>query len=174
MGNLSEERLTRVATYPPTFLNPFTPKSDQFRICPAAPPEILHHTVWRTWLFIAYSDEEWLILPILRHCVTYTFLFGRLGECTFWGWEWKGWSLLRTVSNVATFFLLWGGHQKSWSVWSAMWVSWNNWSTLTMWCSCWWTRVRAGGCPRSWLPQNKRFLTWLPLHVAGVWLLLGR
>ena len=36
-------------------------KSDQFRICPAASPEILHHTVRRTWLFIvAYSDERLL------------------------------------------------------------------------------------------------------------------
>ena len=31
-------------------LNPFTPKSDQFQISPAALQEILHHTVWRTWL----------------------------------------------------------------------------------------------------------------------------
>ena len=37
---------------------------------PAASPEILHHTVWRTWLFIVYSDERWLscylthILPL--------------------------------------------------------------------------------------------------------------
>ena len=28
-------------------------------ISPATSPEILHHTVWRTWLFIAYSDERW-------------------------------------------------------------------------------------------------------------------
>ena len=35
-------------------------KSDQSPISPAASPEILHHTVWRTWLFIAYSDERWL------------------------------------------------------------------------------------------------------------------
>ena len=41
-------------------INPFTPKSDQFRISPAAPPEILHHTARRTWLFIAYLDEIWL------------------------------------------------------------------------------------------------------------------
>ena len=34
--------------------------SDQFRISPADSPEIFHHTVWRTWLFIAYSDERWL------------------------------------------------------------------------------------------------------------------
>ena len=32
---------------------------------PAAPPEILHHTVWRTWLFIAYSDERWLYYQLL-------------------------------------------------------------------------------------------------------------
>ena len=36
-------------------------------ISPAASPEISHHTVWRTWLFI-----------------TYTFLFKRFGEFTFW------------------------------------------------------------------------------------------
>ena len=44
--------------------NPLTPKSDQFPISPAASPVILHiilhHTVWRTWLFMAYSDERWL------------------------------------------------------------------------------------------------------------------
>ena len=40
--------------------DPFTPKNDQFRISPAASPVILHHTVWRTWLFVAYSDERWL------------------------------------------------------------------------------------------------------------------
>ena len=41
------------------FVNPFTPESDQCQISPPAPPEILHHTVRRTWLFIAYSDERW-------------------------------------------------------------------------------------------------------------------
>ena len=30
-----------------------------------------------------------IILPILTY-LTYTFLFKRLGECTFWAWEWKG------------------------------------------------------------------------------------
>ena len=40
--------------------NPFTPKSDQCQISPAASPEILYITVRRTWLFIAYSDERWL------------------------------------------------------------------------------------------------------------------
>ena len=32
--------------------SPFTPTSDQFQISSAASPEILHHTVWRTWAFI--------------------------------------------------------------------------------------------------------------------------
>ena len=41
-------------------LNPLTPKSDQYQISPAASPEILPRTVWRTWLFIAYSDARWL------------------------------------------------------------------------------------------------------------------
>ena len=41
------------------WFNPFTPESDQCQITPAASPEILHHTVRRTWLFIAYSDERW-------------------------------------------------------------------------------------------------------------------
>ena len=39
-------------------INPFAPKGDQFQISPSASPEILHHTVWRTWLFMAYSDER--------------------------------------------------------------------------------------------------------------------
>ena len=40
--------------------NPFTPKSDRSNNSPAASPAILHHTVWRIWLFIACSDERWL------------------------------------------------------------------------------------------------------------------
>ena len=41
-------------------LNPFTPNRDRFQISPAASPVILHHTVWRTRLFVTYSDERWL------------------------------------------------------------------------------------------------------------------
>ena len=32
---------------------------DQFQISSTASPEIQHPTVWRNWLFIAYSDERW-------------------------------------------------------------------------------------------------------------------
>ena len=61
------------------FFSPFTPKSNQFQVVPAASPEIWYHTVWRTWLSIAYSDERWLHYQFsLRH----TFLSKRLGECT--------------------------------------------------------------------------------------------
>ena len=56
---------------------PFTPKSDQFQTSPAASPEILHHTAWRTWLFIAYSDERWLIYQFsLPHLYTSIFFKG--------------------------------------------------------------------------------------------------
>ena len=44
----------------PISVNPSTPKRDQHQISPAAPQQILHHKVWRTWLFIAYPDERWL------------------------------------------------------------------------------------------------------------------
>ena len=47
------------------YLNPFTPKSDQVQISPAASAVILHHTVWGIWLFIPYSDEKWLYYQIL-------------------------------------------------------------------------------------------------------------
>ena len=61
----------------PTF-NPFTPKSDQFQISPAASPEISHHTVWRTWLFITYWDERWSL---------YQFSLHHLHIFSFRGWE---------------------------------------------------------------------------------------
>ena len=60
--------------------NLFTSKSDQFQISPAASPEILHHTVWRTWLCIAYSDgsdERWL----------YSILRTSFIHLSFKGWE---------------------------------------------------------------------------------------
>ena len=47
-------------------------KSDQLQISPAASPEILHNTVWSTWLFIAYSDEDDYTTD--SHCITHTFL----------------------------------------------------------------------------------------------------
>ena len=53
-------------------VNPFTPKSDQFQISPAASPEIWHHTVWRTWLFITYLEDDY---TTNSHYFTYTFLF---------------------------------------------------------------------------------------------------
>ena len=57
-------------------ISPFTPESDQCQNSPAASPEILHHTVRRTWLFIAYSDEKWLYYKFLLHHSYNLFLKG--------------------------------------------------------------------------------------------------
>ena len=57
-------------------VNPFTPESDQCQNSPAASQEIWHHTVWRTWLFIAYSDEKWLYYKFSLHHSYNRFLKG--------------------------------------------------------------------------------------------------
>ena len=57
-------------------VNPFTPESDQCQNSPAASQEIWHHTVWRTWLFIAYSDEKWLYYKFSLHHSHNRFLKG--------------------------------------------------------------------------------------------------
>ena len=57
-------------------VNPFTPVSDQCQNSPAASQEIWHHTVWRTWLFIAYSDEKWLYYKFSLHHSYNRFLKG--------------------------------------------------------------------------------------------------
>ena len=61
------------------FVNPFTPKSDQFVISPVASPEILHHTVWSTWLFIAYSGDKWLCNQFSL-CITYIHFSLKVGR----------------------------------------------------------------------------------------------
>ena len=77
-----------------TPLNSFTPKSDQCQISPPASPEILHHTVWRTLLFIAYPHI--LILPILTTSLIYFSLKGwenvlfDLGSENVYFWYTKG------------------------------------------------------------------------------------
>ena len=63
---ISAFKASRVSLYPVRVqFNPFTPKNDQFQISSAASPVILRRTVWRTWLFISYSDERWLHNHIL-------------------------------------------------------------------------------------------------------------
>ena len=57
-------------------VNPFTPESDQCQNSPAASQEVWHHTVWRTWLFIAYSDEKWLYYKFSLHHSYNRFLKG--------------------------------------------------------------------------------------------------
>ena len=58
--------------------NPSHSKCDQFQISLAASPKIWHHAAWRTWLFIAYSDERWLLTN--SHHLTYTFLWYKVGR----------------------------------------------------------------------------------------------
>ena len=65
-----------------TLINPFTPKSDQYQISPAASPEILHHIVWRTWLFIAISELTNNYTTNSQY-ITHTFLFWRVGRTYF-------------------------------------------------------------------------------------------
>ena len=57
-------------------------KSDRCKISPAASPVILHHTVWRTWLFIAHSDGRWLYYQLSLY-LTCAFLLKSWGECMF-------------------------------------------------------------------------------------------
>ena len=57
-------------------VSPPTPASDQCQNSPAASQEIWHHTVWRTWLFIAYSDEKWLYYKFSLHHSYNRFLKG--------------------------------------------------------------------------------------------------
>ena len=54
--------------------------NDQFQISPAASPKIWHHTVWRTWLSIAYSDERWFYY---QFSLIHTFLFRKVGRMYF-------------------------------------------------------------------------------------------
>ena len=71
LENLKNMRIALIST-----LNPFTPESDQCQNSPAASQEIWHHTAWRTWLFIAYSDEKWLYYKFSLHHSYNRFLKG--------------------------------------------------------------------------------------------------
>ena len=53
-------------------------ESDQCQISSSASPQILCHTVRRTWLYIAYSDEKWLYCKLL---LSHSYIF------PFKGWE---------------------------------------------------------------------------------------
>ena len=58
---------------------PFTSKSDQYQISPAASPETHHHTAWRTWLFVAYSEDEY---TVERHECDINYLLTEREVCT--------------------------------------------------------------------------------------------
>ena len=71
-----------------TEINPFTPKSDQCQISPAASQETTLHSM-KSLAF--HSLLSWQIINYqfsLHH--VYAFVFKRLGECTLWACEWTG------------------------------------------------------------------------------------
>ena len=105
-------------------INPFTPKSDQCQNSPAASQEIWHHTVWRTWLFIAYSDEKWLY---------YKFSLQHSHNRFLKGWENTHFELRsERVKKIFT----WLHHGQEWTVTThASWWPRNIWQT-TLWYYC--------------------------------------
>ena len=63
--------------------HPFTPKSDQCQLSPAASPVILCHTLWRTWLFISLLTPDKRLLYYQFSLLSLIhFSVRRLGECT--------------------------------------------------------------------------------------------
>ena len=69
---------------------PVEPFHSQNRSISNFPCSPTRNITWHTWVSIAYSDE---ICNTNSHYLTYTFLFKRLGECTFWNWKLKVWSV---------------------------------------------------------------------------------
>ena len=113
-----------IALCPPTPIrvNPFTPESDQCLISPAASQEIWHHTVWRTWLFIAYSDDRWLY---------YKFLLPHSYFSSLKGWENVLFKLRseRVIHQALLCILLniWGTgivHNSLWGSIILVWIKW--------------------------------------------------
>ena len=60
--------------------------ADQCQISPAASSEFSHHTVWRTWLLIAYSHMK-DDYTTNSHYLTYTFLFKNWEDVLFELWD---------------------------------------------------------------------------------------
>ena len=51
-------------------------KGDQIQLSPTASPDILHHTVWGIWLFMAYSDKRWFYYPFSPPHLCFSLLKG--------------------------------------------------------------------------------------------------
>ena len=134
----------------------YTPKTDQFQISPAALPEISHHTVWRTWLFIAYPDEGWLYyqfsLPHLYISLyevgrMYSFELGR--EC--WPFHSQEWSISMSL-------LL---HHTMWRTW--LFIGYSNWKInmllilITSFIRFSWKRWE-NVLSNSWMRSNERVI----------------
>ena len=89
---------------------------------PAASPEILHHTEWRTWLFHSLLRWKMIILPVLTTTLIHFSLKG-WENVLFWTWEWKGlWDDFqpRTKYEPFTRILFLGRIQTNWHVVDAL------------------------------------------------------
>ena len=89
-------------------LNPFTPKSDQSEISPAASPEILHHIV-KNLAFHAYLDERFLLL--YQFSLSHLYTVSLLGsenlhfERAWWNPEsGDGWNNRRPSTSIETYY----------------------------------------------------------------------
>ena len=61
--------------------NPFTPESDQLKLFSCSLTRTITWRRWRSWLFMAYSDERWLYYQFsLPHFIYIS---------AFLVWEWK-------------------------------------------------------------------------------------
>ena len=171
------------------WINPFTPGSDQFQISLTASPEILHHTLWRTWLFPGYSERS---LYTSNFSLPHSYISPkRLGERTFWNWERKvEWSHIVTVCIYFFRFqaFLQRRMTRKWSGQSSKeflimptepspvpttgdrsQVSWPHRSSPTFWraLACW----RAGSITRAWAKRQVR-TTLMACSQALLWGLL--
>ena len=77
-------------------LNPFTPKSDRFQIFPCSLTSSITSHSMENLAFHSFTQMQDYYTSN-SHYLTYTLLFKRLWECTFWTWEWKGKGARRTV-----------------------------------------------------------------------------
>ena len=99
--------------------NPFTPKSDQLQIPPAASPEISCQTAWITWFFIAHSVERWLYYQFSLSLIDFSLKVGRMyvlnlgvkglkwnsGTGLNWYWVLQGWLEESHFSSLAHLFV---------------------------------------------------------------------
>ena len=66
----------------------FTPESYQVQNFPCILTSNISSHTMKNLAFLSLLRWKTIGLPT-SHCITNKFLYKRLGECTFWTWEWK-------------------------------------------------------------------------------------